>query len=167
MSRRFLALATPADTEHLGHTLAQHLPEGCIVMYLDGDLGAGKTTTVRALLRALGVTGAVRSPTYTLIERYDTPHGDVAHLDLYRIADPEELEYLALDELAEHARLWLIEWPQRGQGALPAPDLILRLGVNGHGRRAELDAISPPGREWAEAVIDGMAPPSPPSATGE
>ena len=117
-------LPAPEDTERFGQILARHLPAGPVVMYLDGDLGAGKTTTARALLHALGVTGAVRSPTYTLIERYDTPHGEIAHLDLYRIADPEELEYLALDELAERARLWLIEWPQRGQGVLPLPDLI-------------------------------------------
>lgn len=151
MSR--LTLPAPDDTERLGQTLARHLPEGRTVMYLDGDLGAGKTTTARALLHALGVSGAVRSPTYTLIERYDTPQGEIAHLDLYRIADPEELEYLALDELAERARLWLIEWPQRGQGALPPPDLILRLAVDGHGRRAELEALSPRGRVWADAVL--------------
>ena len=151
-----LTLATPDDTDDLGRALAQHLPAGHVVMYLDGDLGAGKTTTARALLHALGITGAVRSPTYTLIERYDSPQGEVAHLDLYRIADPEELEYLALDELAERARVWLIEWPQRGQGALPAADLILRLRVEGHGRCALLDATSPRGKVWADAVLEAM-----------
>lgn len=153
-----LALPTPEDTERLGQALARHLPDGRLVMYLDGDLGAGKTTTARALLHTLGVTGAVRSPTYTLIERYDTVRGEIAHLDLYRIADPEELEYLALDELAERARLWLVEWPQRGQGALPLPDLILRLGVEGHGRRAELEAVSVLGRKWVDAVASAWAP---------
>lgn len=152
-----LILATPDDTDALGQALARHLPDGRAVMYLDGDLGAGKTTTARALLHALGVTGAVRSPTYTLIERYDSPKGEIAHLDLYRIADPEELEYLALDELAERARLWLIEWPQRGKGALPAPDLILRLRVEGHGRCAELDAVSSQGRSWVNAVLAEMS----------
>lgn len=156
-----LTLPAPEDTERLGRALARHLPEHSAVMYLDGDLGAGKTTTARALLHALGVTGAVRSPTYTLIERYDSPHGEIAHLDLYRIADPEELEYLALDELAERARLWLVEWPQRGRGALPPPDLILRLGLEGGGRRAELDAVSPRGREWGDAVWRAMADGSP------
>lgn len=153
-----LALPAPEDTERLGRTLAQYLPDRPVVMYLEGDLGAGKTTTARALLHALGVTGAVRSPTYTLIERYDIARGDVAHLDLYRIADPEELDYLALDEVAERACLWLIEWPQRGAGALPAPDLILHLAVDGHGRSARMQAASAAGRQWAAAVCTAMAP---------
>ena len=147
-----LALCSPADTEWLGQALAAHLPAPGAVLYLEGDLGAGKTTTARALLHALGVEGAVRSPTYTLIERYDTPHGEVAHLDLYRIADPEELEYLALDELAGRARLWLVEWPQRGRGMLPPPDMVLHLAVEGAGRRARLEPRSEAGGLWAEAV---------------
>ncbi|HRO87870.1 MAG: tRNA (adenosine(37)-N6)-threonylcarbamoyltransferase complex ATPase subunit type 1 TsaE [Xanthomonadaceae bacterium] len=147
-----LSLHAPSDTERLGALLAQHLPEGRLVAWLDGDLGAGKTTTARALLRALGVAGGVRSPTYTLVERYDTVAGEVAHLDLYRIADPEELHYLALDELVERARLWLVEWPQRGQGVLPPPDLVLQLQVDGTGRVARLVPHSAAGRAWAEAV---------------
>ncbi len=145
-------LAGPADTERLGATLARHLPDSAVVLHLEGDLGAGKTTTARALLHALGVTGAVRSPTYTLVERYETAKGEVAHLDLYRIADPEELEYLALDELAERARLWLIEWPERGGAALPSPDLELRLSVVGAARRGVLHAHSDLGSAWAQAV---------------
>ncbi len=145
-------LAGPADTERLGAALARHLPHRAMVLHLEGDLGAGKTTTARALLHALGVSGAVRSPTYTLVERYDTARGEVAHLDLYRIADPEELEYLALDELAERASLWLIEWPERGGAALPAPDLELRLSVAGAARRGVLHAHSDEGLAWAQAV---------------
>lgn len=147
-----LALATPANTEHLGACLARHLPAQPAVLYLEGDLGAGKTTTARALLHALGVQGAVRSPTYTLVERYDTPQGEVAHLDLYRIADPEELEYLALDELAARARLWLVEWPARGRGVLPPADLVLHLTLDGPSRRAWLEPMSTPGADWSEAV---------------
>lgn len=153
-------LATAADTERLGACLAQSLPAQPAVLYLEGDLGAGKTTTARALLHALGVTGAVRSPTYTLVECYDTAAGEVAHLDLYRIAHPEELEYLALDELAVDARLWLVEWPQRGQGALPAPDLELRLILDGVARQAQLHGHSQIGRDWAAAALRAFDPAS-------
>jgi len=148
-----LHLATAADTERLGACLARFLPAQPAVLYLEGELGAGKTTTARALLHALGVIGAVRSPTYTLVECYDTAYGEVAHLDLYRIADPEELEYLALDELAAGARLWLVEWPQRGQGALPAPDLELRLSLDGASRQAQLHGRSQLGQDWAAAAL--------------
>ena len=148
-----LPLPAPEDTERLGARLAQHLPDGRLVVWLEGDLGAGKTTTARALLRALGVAGGVRSPTYTLVERYDTTAGEIAHLDLYRIADPEELHYLALDELAERARLWLVEWPQRGRGVLQPPDLVLHLRVEGCGRAARLEPRSRAGQVWVDAVL--------------
>lgn len=147
-----LRLSGPDDTEQLGRTIARALPPEPVLLYLEGDLGAGKTTTARALLRELGVTGAVRSPTYTLIERYDTPAGEIAHLDLYRIADPEELHYLALDELAEKARLWLVEWPRRGQGALPPADMNLYLAIDGDGRSATLEAASGKGARWLDAI---------------
>lgn len=141
-------------TAALGRRLADGLPANAVV-YLEGDLGAGKTTFARALLQRLGVVGAVRSPTYTLIERYPTTVGEVAHLDLYRIADPEELLYLGLDDLAASARLWLIEWPERGRGALPAVDLHLRLAVVGDGRKAELESRSAIGAEWLASLGSG------------
>ena len=148
---RTLHLSDVAATEALGRALAASLPERAVV-YLEGDLGAGKTTLARALLQALGVSGAVRSPTYTLIERYPTRVGEVAHLDLYRIADPEELLYLGLDDLAESARLWLVEWPERGRGALPPADLRLRLSVAEDGREASLAGGSDTGRRWLEVL---------------
>ncbi|MEO6170117.1 MAG: tRNA (adenosine(37)-N6)-threonylcarbamoyltransferase complex ATPase subunit type 1 TsaE, partial [Lysobacter sp.] len=117
------------------------------VMYLQGDLGAGKSTLARALLRELGVQGAIRSPTYTLVERYPLADGGEAwHLDLYRIADPEELEYLGLD--SGEVTLWLVEWAERGRGGLPAPDLAVQLEWNGGGRRAQLTAATEAGRAW-------------------
>lgn len=142
-----LVLPDPDATDALGARLAQTRPPRAVV-YLDGDLGAGKSSLARALLRALGVTGPVRSPTYTLVERYPVPGGEALHLDLYRIADPGELECLALDALADEAVLWLVEWPQRGGTALPSADLRLRLAVAGEGRRCDVEAGSPAGRDW-------------------
>lgn len=137
-------------TEALGARLAQTLPARAVV-YLHGDLGAGKSTLARALLRALGVTGTIRSPTYTLVEQYPLPAGGMAlHLDLYRIGDPGELEFLGLDPA--ETRLWLVEWPERGQGGLPAADLDVVLAVEGEGRRCELQARSPIGEAWVSAL---------------
>ncbi|TCO41893.1 tRNA (adenosine(37)-N6)-threonylcarbamoyltransferase complex ATPase subunit type 1 TsaE [Dokdonella fugitiva] len=96
-------------------------------IYLNGDLGAGKTTFARALLQALGVGARIKSPTYSLLESYRVDGYDVHHLDLYRIADPGELEWLGLGEIADGTSLVLVEWPERGAGALPAADLELSL----------------------------------------
>ncbi len=148
-----LSLADADATADLGARLAATLPERAVV-YLEGDLGAGKTTLARALLQKLGVTGAVRSPTYTLIERYATAAGEAAHLDLYRIADPEELLYLGLDDLSASSRLWLVEWPERGRGALPPADLIVQLAVDGAGRRARLLPASAAGDAWLAALAN-------------
>jgi tRNA threonylcarbamoyladenosine biosynthesis protein TsaE len=149
---RAVDLPDVASAEALGRALAAALPLGPgLVLHLQGELGAGKTTLARALLRALGVTGPVRSPTYTLIERYPMAAGECAHLDLYRIADPEEMEFLGLDDLAG-ARLMLVEWPQRGASAVPAADLTLSLTIAGTGRRAVLQAGSGPGLAWLRGV---------------
>ena len=132
-------------TDVLGHALAATRPQPAVV-HLHGDLGAGKSTLARALLRALGVTGTVRSPTYTRVERYPVDGGEAWHLDLYRIGDPGELDFLGLDEGG--AVLWLIEWPERGRGATPAPDLEVRLAIDGAGRSAELVAGTGTGHGW-------------------
>ena len=153
MDTRTLDLPDELASLQLGQRLATTLPARAVV-HLLGDLGAGKTTLARALLRALGVQGAIKSPTYTLIERYPVEGGEVAHLDLYRIADPEELSFLGLDELADSARLWLVEWPDRGAAFLPAADLRIGLAVAGEGRRAELQALSPQGAEWLAALAE-------------
>ena len=136
-------------TEALGQALARTRPPVAVV-HLHGDLGAGKSTLARALLRALGVAGAIRSPTYTLVERYPVEGGEAWHLDLYRIGDAGELEFLGLDEGA--AELWLVEWPERGGAALPRADLQVDLSVEGNGRAARLVAASPQGQQWLERV---------------
>jgi len=136
-------------TDALGAELAQTRPPRAVV-HLQGDLGAGKSTLARALLRALGVQGAIRSPTYTLIERYPISDGEAWHLDLYRIGDSGELDFLGLDE--DSATLWLIEWPERGGSHLPARDLLVRLEVVGDGREAALQASSEVGQAWLQAL---------------
>src|SRR5688572_9860945 len=150
---RDLHLPGPAATEALAARLASTQPERAVV-YLEGELGAGKSTLARAWLRALGVTGAIKSPTYTLVERYPVPGGEAAHLDLYRLAGAAELDFLGLDELAAEATLWLVEWPERGQDGLPEADLRLRLGSEGAGRRAALEAGSEAGRAWLERLAE-------------
>ncbi|KFN41163.1 tRNA (adenosine(37)-N6)-threonylcarbamoyltransferase complex ATPase subunit type 1 TsaE [Arenimonas oryziterrae] len=140
-------LADAEATDLLGRQLARALPERAIA-YLRGELGAGKSTLARALLRELGVSGAIKSPTYTLVERYVLPAGEAAHLDLYRIAESGELDFLGLDDLAAQARLWLVEWPERGGESLPPADLDIALDLSGAGRRARLQSRSPAGEAW-------------------
>ncbi|MDB6162672.1 MAG: hypothetical protein JWL98_104 [Xanthomonadaceae bacterium] len=149
-----LHLRDVADTDALGRALAATQPEHAVV-YLHGDLGAGKSTIARAWLRALGIAGAIRSPTYTLVEQYPLALGGLAiHLDLYRVAAAAELEFLALDDA--DARLWLVEWPERGAGGLPEADLSIDLEWAGEGRDALLTGGSASGRAWLTRLT-GMA----------
>lgn len=148
MTDRWLPDADATDV--LGAALARTRPAHAVV-HLHGDLGAGKSTLARALLRALGVQGAIRSPTYTLVERYPLAAGGEAwHLDLYRIADPGELEFLGLD--GAEVGLWLVEWPERGAGHLPAPDLTVHLAMEGSGRLARLESGSEVGAAWVDRL---------------
>ncbi len=144
-----ISLPDSQATETLGQALARSRPASAVV-HLHGNLGAGKSTLARALLRALGVQGAIRSPTYTLIERYPIGDGEAWHLDLYRIGDAAELDFLGLDEGV--AQLWLIEWPERGGAGLPAADLRVELDIEGQGRVARLLAQTDAGRDWVAAL---------------
>lgn len=146
-------LADAAATDRIAQRLASAMPESAVV-FLRGDLGAGKSSLARALLRGLGVQGPIKSPTYTLIERYLLASGEAVHLDLYRIAEASELEFLGLQDLMPDVRLWLVEWPDHGLRALPTPDLEIALSVAGEGREIQLDARSPAGSRWIEALGD-------------
>ncbi len=131
-----LDLPDSAATETLGARLARLLPDHGVV-YLHGDLGAGKTTLVRGLLHALGHPGPVKSPTYTMVEPYTAGGRHVLHCDLYRLADPEELDYLGLRDASDDA-LILIEWPERGLGWLPSATLEITLSSSNGGRHCQL-----------------------------
>lgn len=119
----------PLDETALA-ALAGRIGEGLrppLTVYFRGDLGAGKTTFVRALIQSLGHSGRVKSPTYGLLEHYVLPEVDVLHLDLYRITDPGELEFLGIEDLRDDRTVLLVEWPERGRGVLPEPDLLIDL----------------------------------------
>ena len=126
------------------------------VIYLRGDLGAGKTTFARAYIHALGYPGYVKSPSYGLLETYQVGGQCVLHLDLYRIEDPEELEYLAIRDQFDATAVLLVEWPDRGGGRLPAPDLVLDFGEQGGVRFIQCTAGSASGSALAARVIDPM-----------
>lgn len=123
-----------------------------LVVYLQGEMGTGKSAFTRAFLRALGVTGTIRSPTFTLLERYETVRGWVFHLDLYRIGSPEEMEYLGVRDLLSSPAWWFIEWPERGTGFLPAPDLQLELSYAAVGRDARMQAHTDMALQWLRSL---------------
>ncbi len=144
--------ATAAWAAHL----AASLPPSLMVA-LEGDLGAGKTTLVRALLRSLGYQGVVPSPTYTLLESYELPDRRIHHLDLYRLADPEELEFIGLRDLLAEDAVVFVEWPSQGGGVLPAMDLTLSLAGADQARRLTVEPSSAAG----QAVCDALRAASP------
>ncbi len=134
-------LADEAATLTFGARLAETLRSpktpGALV-FLRGELGAGKTTLVRGILRAFGHEAAVKSPTYTLLEPYEQLDPPVLHFDFYRVGDSEELDFIGLDELLDSDAIKLIEWPEMAKGRLPEPDLELKLSLEGEGRRIDV-----------------------------
>lgn len=151
---------TPERMAEFGAALARHLPDsttGPLLLFLSGELGAGKTTLTRGLLQALGVSGPVRSPSYTLVETHAAGPLTVLHVDLYRLVDPEELEALGLRDAHAPGTLWIVEWPERAGGALPAPTLWLDLAIDeasqGRVHTVCLHQAVPAGNHWfAQAV---------------
>ena len=141
----FARLGTESVTEILGSRLGAALRAGDI-LFLEGELGAGKSTLARAILRAMGWSGAVRSPSYSLVHTYATPRGVVHHLDLYRVGSMDEALGLDLDELSRGDSIGLVEWPERLDGSI-APTWKARLEIDGDERRLELRGPLRPGFE--------------------
>ena len=127
-----------------------------LVIYLQGDLGAGKTTFARAYIHALGYEGYVKSPSYGLLETYRAGGQDVLHLDLYRIEEPEELEYLALRDLYRESTVLMVEWPDRGKNYLPEPDLLLEFDENHEVRFVVCRPVSHRGEQLAAKVSSNI-----------
>lgn len=145
-------LTDSTATVALGERLAKKLCSGGVV-FLQGTLGAGKTTLTRGILHGLGHTGAVKSPTYTLVEPYELAGIRVFHFDLYRLGDPEELEYMGIRDYFLEQNLCIVEWPTRGEGFLPDPDLSIELAVSGTGRLARLQSSTSRGESIMQSLI--------------
>jgi tRNA threonylcarbamoyladenosine biosynthesis protein TsaE len=132
--------------EALGRQLAKLVQPPCSI-FLQGDLAAGKTTLARGFLRGLGYEGKVKSPTYTLLEPYELARVACYHFDLYRLAEPQELSFLGLDDLQREDAIWLVEWPEKGEGVLPEADLTICISHQGEARVLGFTPHSKKGRQ--------------------
>ncbi|RON01079.1 tRNA (adenosine(37)-N6)-threonylcarbamoyltransferase complex ATPase subunit type 1 TsaE [Pseudomonas brassicacearum] len=151
MSEVTLYLANEDAMVALGNRIAQ-VTKGHGIIFLGGDLGAGKTTLSRGIIRGLGHVGAVKSPTFTLVEPYEIGDIRAFHFDLYRLVDPEELEFLGIRDYLEDDALCLIEWPQKGAGFLPKPDLTITISPHDSGRSLNLSPQGLRGESWCAAL---------------
>jgi len=154
-------LPDESATLALGAALAEVLAPG-LTIYLRGELGAGKTTLVRGLLRALGYQGPVKSPTYTLVELYEVSRLNLHHFDFYRFRDPREWTDAGFRESFNGRTVSLVEWPERAEGWLPPADIVIVLESHGTGRKAALTSNSLPGQKTLSLLERNR--PSPPSA---
>lgn len=139
-----------ADTEEIVEGVGIESLGG--VIHLNGELGAGKTTLTRGIMRGYGYRGAVKSPTYTLVEPYEFEKCHIYHFDLYRLADPEEVEYLGTEDYFIPANLCVVEWANRGAGIIPAPDLVIDLEPEGTGRKLNCQIHSEKGRKISKRL---------------
>jgi len=140
------------NMQNLGGKLALPCASAKTIIFLHGQLGAGKTTLVRGLLRGLGYAGPVKSPTYTLVESYDLLGKVFFHFDFYRLRDPEELEFIGIDDYFSQEAIFLIEWPELGLSLLPQSDLSCYIEMEGEGRRIRIEAETDRGKDVLEHI---------------
>ena len=138
--------------EALGAKIAASLQGGEII-FLQGELGAGKTTLVRGLLHGLGHAGNVKSPTYTLVEIFSLKNKEIYHFDLYRLNDPEELEAMGIRDYCDGKAICLFEWPERGKEVLPSPDIIFFIAHSGEGRNVEITSQTKLGKSILKHIL--------------
>ncbi|WAJ69929.1 tRNA (adenosine(37)-N6)-threonylcarbamoyltransferase complex ATPase subunit type 1 TsaE [Catenovulum adriaticum] len=148
---KHIHLANADETVNLGRQLAQLLTPPCVI-YLKGDLGAGKTTLSRGIVQGFGFTGAVKSPTYTLVEPYELAEVNIYHFDLYRLADPEELEYIGIREYFDNRSISIIEWPEKGAQWLAQADLLVNMYHESEQRTVEITAQSSIGEKLLQQL---------------
>mgnify|MGYP000459916465 FL=1 len=145
------ALADEAATVNMGKQLAKLMEQGAVI-YLHGDLGAGKTTLTRGIVQGFGHQGKVKSPTYTLVEPYHLDKADISHFALYRLGDPEELEYMGIrDYFSPHA-ICVVEWPEKGGEFIPTPDLDVTLRYEGEARAILINSLTERGHSIVEKL---------------
>lgn len=148
-----IAFPDEQSLERFANIFSRQIPLPLVIL-LEGDLGAGKTTFARGLIHALGYEGRVKSPTYGLLEHYQLDSLQVLHMDLYRISDPGELEFLGIEDLLDERTILLVEWPDKGGSWLPEPDFIFRFAYAGEGRELFWTACTQRVQPFAKQLPD-------------
>lgn len=152
-----IKLANEAATVALGSQIAEIVKTSIynpLIVFLNGDLGAGKTTLTRGFVRGFGFVGNVKSPTYTIVEPYESTDYSIYHFDLYRLADPEELEFLGIRDYFSKLSYSFIEWPERAKGFLPPEDLVINIAYDGEQRIATIESYTEQGKLIVQQLIE-------------